>query len=180
MFGRRAGLGAAEYANEIDANTLNMNFDQITQHEKHILAPFSNTGGKNPYTVHQNLQEIMQNYFGVFRIKDKLEQGLKELEALIKDSKVLSVEGSRMFNPGWNLSVDLNSLFVVAEAAAKCALQREESRGAHSRVDFPESDDTKWNKVNSVISQDGDNMKLGLSPLPEMPDELKSLFSEDS
>ena len=180
VFGRRAGLGAAEYANEIDANTLNMNYGQITQHEKHILAPFSNTNGKNPYTVHQNLQEIMQNYFGVFRIKDKLEQGLKELEALINDSQVLSVEGSRMFNPGWNLSVDLNSLFIVAEAAAKCALQREESRGAHSRVDFPESDNTKWNKVNSVISKDGDKMNLGLSPLPEMPDELKSLFSEDS
>ncbi len=180
VFGRRAGLGAAEYANEIDSNTININKDQISQHEKEILAPFNNTGGKNPYTVHQNLQEIMQNYFGVFRIKDKLEQGLNELKALINDSKVLSVEGSRMFNPGWNLSVDLRSLFVVAEAAAKCALQREESRGAHSRVDFPESDNKKWNKVNSVISQDGDEMKLGLSPLPEMPDELKSLFSEDS
>ncbi len=78
-----------------------------------------------------------------------------------------------------DLSIDLNSLFIVSEAAARCALQREESRGAHSRVDYPESDNKKWNTVNSVISQDGDSMKLGLSPLQEMPDELKSLFSED-
>lgn len=179
VFGRRAGLGAAQYAGEIDSNTLNINDEQIALHEKEILAPFSNSNGENPYTVHQKLQEIMQNYFGVFRIEDKLKQGLKELEALINDSKVLSIEGSRIFNPGWNLSIDLNSLFVVSEAAARCALQREESRGAHSRVDYPESDNKKWNTVNSVISQDGDSMKLGLSPVPEMPDELKSLFSED-
>ena len=179
VFGRRAGLGAAEYANQIDSNTININDEQIALHEKEILAPFNNSNGKNPYTVHQKLQEIMQNYFGVFRIEDKLKQGLKELEALINDSKVLSIEGSRIFNPGWNLSIDLNSLFIVSEAAARCALQREESRGAHSRVDYPESDNKKWNTVNSVISQDGDSMKLVFSPLPEMPDELKSLFSED-
>lgn len=179
VFGRRAGLGAAEYANQIDSNTLNINNQQIAEHEKEILAPFSNSNGKNPYTVHQKLQVIMQNYFGVFRIEDKLKQGLKELEALINDSKVLSIEGSRIFNPGWNLSIDLNSLFIVSEAAARCALQREESRGAHSRVDYPESDNKKWNTVNSVISQDGDSMKLVFSPLPEMPDEIKSLFSED-
>ena len=91
---------------------------------------------------------------------------------------MLSIEGSRIFNPGWNLSIDLNSLFVVSEAAARCALQREESRGAHSRVDYPESDNKKWNKVNSVVSKEGDSMNVGLSPLPEMSDELKSLFSE--
>jgi succinate dehydrogenase / fumarate reductase flavoprotein subunit len=178
VFGRRSGLGAAEYASELDSNTLNLDDQQIAEHEKEILAPFNNSGGKNPYTVHQKMQEIMQNYFGVFRIEDKLKQGLSELETLINDSKVLSIEGSRMFNPGWNLSIDLSSLFIVSEAAARCALQREESRGAHSRVDYPESDSEKWNKVNSVISKDGDKMKLGLSPLPEMPDELKSLFSE--
>ncbi len=178
VFGRRAGLGAAEYANQIDSDTLNINDQQIAEHKNEVLAPFNNSNGQNPYIIHQKLQEIMQTYFGVFRIEEKLKQGLKELEALINDSKVLSIEGSRIFNPGWNLSIDLNSLFVVSEAAARCALQREESRGAHSRVDYPESDNKKWNKVNSVVSKDGDSMNVGLSPLPEMSDELKSLFSE--
>ena len=179
VFGRRAGLGAAEYANQIDSDTLNINDQQIAEHKNEVLAPFNNSNGQNPYIIHQKLQEIMQTYFGVFRIEEKLKQGLKELEALINGSKVLSIEGSRIFNPGWNLSIDLNSLFVVSEAAARCALQREESRGAHSRVDYPESDNEKWNKVNSVVSKDGDSMNVGLSPLPEMSDELKSLFSED-
>ena len=178
VFGRRAGLGAAEYANQIDSDTLNINDQQIAEHKNEVLAPFNNSNGQNPYIIHQKLQEIMQTYFGVFRIEEKLKQGLKELEALINGSKVLSIEGSRIFNPGWNLSIDLNSLFVVSEAAARCALQREESRGAHSRVDYPESDNKKWNKVNSVVSKEGDSMNVGLSPLPEMSDELKSLFSE--
>lgn len=179
VFGRRAGLGASEYAKTVDSNTLKIHDEQINQHEKELLAPFNNTSGQNPYTVHQNLQETMQNYFGVFRIKDKLEKGLTELEKLRQEAKLLKIEGSRMYNPGWNLCIDLKSLMIVAEAASKCALRREESRGAHSRVDFPQSDDHKWNKVNSLVKKDGESMYVGVTPLPTMPDELKSLFTED-
>ena len=179
VFGRRAGLGAVEYANNIESNALKIHDEQINKHENELLAPFNNSSGQNPYTVHQKLQEIMQNYFGVFRVKDKLSKGLDELEKLKQEAKNLMIEGSRMYNPGWNLSIDLKSLMIVAEAAARCAIQREESRGAHSRVDFPESDDKKWNTVNSCVKQDGESMNVGLTPLPVMPDELKSLFTED-
>jgi succinate dehydrogenase / fumarate reductase, flavoprotein subunit len=179
VFGRRSGLGAVEYAKNIESNTLKIHDEQINKHENELLAPFNHTNGQNPYTVHQKLQEIMQSYFGVFRIKDKLSQGLNELERLKQEAKILKIEGSRMYNPGWNLSIDLKSLIIVAEAAAKCALQREESRGAHSRVDFPESDDNNWNKVNSLVKKDDESMYVGVTPLPVMPDELKSLFTED-
>jgi succinate dehydrogenase / fumarate reductase flavoprotein subunit len=80
-----------------------------------------------------------------------------------------------MFNPGWHLCKDLKSMLIVSEAIAKCALQREESRGAHSRVDFPKYDDEKWGKVNSVISKDNGTMKISTSPLPQMPEELRQI-----
>ena len=80
-----------------------------------------------------------------------------------------------MYNPGWHLCKDLKSMLIVSEAIARCAHQREESRGAHSRVDFPETDKVKWAKLNSVITKDNGDMKLGTSPLPEMPEELKKI-----
>lgn len=179
VFGRRAGLGAAQYANEINGDSLKINEDEVEQAAREMLRPFENERGENPYTVHHSLQEVMQNYFGVFRIEEGLKEGLIELEKLKERASNLRIEGSRLYNPGWHLCRDLKSMLIVSEAIAKSALQRQESRGAHSRVDYPNTDDEKWGKVNSVISKDGDSMRVGVSPLPEMPEELKRLFVED-
>ena len=97
-----------------------------------------------------------------------------QIEILKERAVTLKIEGSRMYNPGWHLCKDLRSMLIVSEAIARCALQREESRGAHSRVDFPDYDE-KWGKVNSVISKDNGNMKISTSPLLEMPEELKRI-----
>ncbi|HXG31266.1 MAG TPA: succinate dehydrogenase flavoprotein subunit [Thermodesulfobacteriota bacterium] len=179
VFGRRAGLGAAQYANEINGDSLKINEDEVEQAAREMLRPFENERGESPYTVHHSLQEVMQNYFGVFRIEEGLKEGLLELEKLKERASNLKIEGSRLYNPGWHLCRDLKSMLIVSEAIAKSALQRQESRGAHSRVDYPNTDDEKWGKVNSVISKDGDSMRVGVSPLPEMPEELKRLFVED-
>jgi succinate dehydrogenase / fumarate reductase flavoprotein subunit len=136
---------------------------------------FENEEGENPYTVHQELQEVMGSYIGVFRIKDKMEEGLQELQVLKERASQLKIEGSRMYNPGWHLCKDLKSMLTVSEAIASCALQREESRGAHSRVDFPKADNEKWGKVNSVVSKDNGSMKISTSPLPQMPEELRKI-----
>jgi len=175
VFGRRAGLGAAQYANELRDNTLKIDDVDLEKAAQEMLLPFESAEGENPYTVHQDLQETMGSYVGVFRIKDKLAKGIEELYVLKERAANLKVEGSRMYNPGWHLCKDLKSMLIVSEAIARCAHQREESRGAHSRVDFPDSDKEKWGKLNSVISKDNGNMKLGTSPLAEMPEELKKI-----
>ena len=84
-----------------------------------------------------------------------------------------------MFNPGWHLCRDLKSMLIVSEALARCALAREESRGAHSRVDYPESDDEVWGKLNSVVALKNDAMDVGTQPIIPMPEELSKMFMED-
>ena len=175
VFGRRAGMGAADYANEINDNSLNIDDTEIDKAVKEMLEPFENPEGENPYSIHQALQDAMGEYVGVFRTHEKISEGVEELEILKERAVTLKIEGSRIYNPGWHLCKDLKSMLIVSEAIARCALQREESRGAHSRVDFPDYDEEKWGKVNSVISKDNGNMKIGTSPLPEMPAELKSI-----
>lgn len=175
VFGRRAGLGAAQYANELRDNTLKIDDVDLEKAAQEMLQPFENAEGENPYSVHQALQEVMGSYVGVFRTKEKLQDGLDELQVLKERASQLKIEGSRMYNPGWHLCKDLKSMLIVSEAIAKCALQREESRGAHSRVDFPNYNNEKWGTVNSVISRDNGTMKIGTSPLPQMPEELRQI-----
>jgi succinate dehydrogenase / fumarate reductase flavoprotein subunit len=179
VFGRRAGLGAAQYANEINGDSLKINEDELEQAAREMLRPFENVHGENPYTVHSTLQDVMQNYFGVFRIDEGLKGGINELEKLKERASHLKIDGTRLYNPGWHLCRDLKSMLIISEAIAKSALQRQESRGAHSRVDYPNTDDDKWGKVNSVITKDGESMRIGVSPLPEMPEELKRIIAED-
>ncbi len=178
VFGRRAGLGAAEYAKEISDNLLRINDEEVGMAAKELLQPFENTEGINPYSVHQSLQDAMQTYFGVFRIEDGLKEGMVELEKLKGYLSHLKIEGSRLYNPGWHLCRDLKSMFIVSQAIAKSAFQRKESRGAHSRVDYPDTDNSHWGKMNSVVWADGDEMKIGTRPVPEMPEDLKQLFVE--
>ncbi len=175
VFGRRAGLGAAQYANEIRDNTLKIDDIDLEKAAQEMLRPFENSEGENPYTVHQALQEAMGAYIGVFRTREKISDGIEEIQVLKDRASQLRIEGSRMFNPGWHLCKDLNSMLIVSEAIAKSAHQREESRGAHSRVDFPKYDNEKWGNVNSVISKDNGTMKISTSPLPQMPEELRKI-----
>ncbi len=175
VFGRRAGLGAAQYANELRDNTLKIDDIDLEKAAQEMLRPFENSEGENPYTVHQALQEAMGAYIGVFRTREKISDGIEEIQVLKDRASQLRIEGSRMFNPGWHLCKDLNSMLIVSEAIAKSAHQREESRGAHSRVDFPKYDNEKWGNVNSVISKDNGTMKISTSPLPQMPEELRKI-----
>jgi succinate dehydrogenase / fumarate reductase flavoprotein subunit len=175
VFGRRAGLAAAQDAKKSSAP----NFDaaQIAAAEREALAPFEATGQDNPYTIHHELQNVMQNLVGIFRTDADLRQALLELERLKARAKIMHVEGSRMFNPGWHLSIDLRCMLTVSEACAQAALARTESRGAHSRLDFPKTEDA-WGRKNQVIMRKGDRMTLSEVPRPEMPAELAQILDE--
>jgi succinate dehydrogenase / fumarate reductase flavoprotein subunit len=176
VFGRRAGLSAAAYA----AKTPQGNIDsaQIAQAEKDMLTPFERGEGENPYALHRDLQEVMQNLVGIFRLDEDLKKAMVELEKLKQRYAKVRVEGSRMFNPGWHLARDLHSMLTVSEAVTRSAILRKESRGAHSRIDFPDLDD-RWGKQNNVVTRDGGGMKIEQIPVKEMPEELKQLLAED-
>ena len=118
----------------------------------------------------------MQNYVGIFRNDEDLEKGLAELRQLNERAAKVKVSGSRLFNPGWHLARDLQSMLTVSEAVALSARERKESRGAHSRIDYPNYDEA-WGKQNNVVVRDGDQMKLRQLPIAEMPAELKEIVS---
>jgi succinate dehydrogenase / fumarate reductase flavoprotein subunit len=176
VFGRRAGLAAAEHAKRATASSLDN--EQIDRAEKELLAPFSNTASESPYAVHRDLQEVMQNLVGIYRTKEDLEKALVELEKLRVRAAKASVEGSRLFNPGWHLSYDLKAMLIVSEAVTHSALARTESRGAHSRIDHPNLDPV-WEKKHNIIVRESGAMRRRESPLEAMPEELKQILAED-
>ncbi len=177
VFGRRAGLAAAKHAKEVSSPTIDS--AQIDAAEKYALEPFQRQHGESPYAIHRDLQKTMQSLVGIFRTRSDVEQALTELQKLNQRWKLVSVEGSRMFNPGWHLALDLHSMLKISEAVAKCALVREESRGAHSRIDFPETT-AEWGTKNNIISQDSSGaMNLRQDLKSDLPDELKQVLAED-
>ena len=176
VFGRRAGAAAAQHAKQVSA--ARVDDGQIEQAEGEALRPFQTHGGENPYAIHRDLQQMMQSLVGIFRVRGDLEKALGELQKFKERLSRASVEGSRMFNPGWHLAMDLKSMLTVSEAVMRSALVREESRGAHSRIDFPELS-PEWGKKNNVIWRDGRDMGLRQETLPEMPAELEKLLAED-
>ena len=176
VFGRRAGLAAAQHAKSAAAPAVDAG--QIAEAEKELLAAFSNTGTESPYAVHRDLQKVMQSLVGIFRTEEDLKKALAELEPLKARAAKSSVEGSRMFNPGWHMYRDLKSLLICSEAVALCALARQESRGAHSRIDYPKYD-PEWAKKHNVIVHDGKKMKRLESPVEPMPEDLRQFVMAD-
>ena len=176
VFGRRAGLAAAKHAGTTPASVIDS--AQIDQAERDALAPFQRKQGESPYAIHRDLQSSMQKLVGIFRNKEDLERSLLEIDKAKERLAHVSVEGSRLYNPGWHLALDLKSMLTVSEAVALSALAREESRGAHSRIDFQKLDQT-WGAKNNTIQRDGEAMRLRQENVPEMPDELRALLAEE-
>jgi succinate dehydrogenase / fumarate reductase, flavoprotein subunit len=176
VFGRRAGLAAAEHAK--NAGTPAIDSTQIETAERELLAPFEHAGGESPYAVHRDLQETMQDLVGIFRNEADLKTALANLEKLKARADRVSIEGSRLYNPGWHLARDLQSMLIVSEAVARSGLARTESRGAHSRIDFPNLV-AAWGTKNNIIVRDGAEMKLRQSPVPPVPEELQLLLAEE-
>jgi succinate dehydrogenase / fumarate reductase flavoprotein subunit len=177
VFGRRAGLGAAAYAGK--ATSSSIDDAQIAEAERDMLAPFDRGEAENPYSVHRDLQETMQNLVGIFRVEEDMNKAMGELEKLKQRAARVRVEGSRLFNPGWHLSRDLKSMLTVSEAVARSALARKESRGAHSRIDYPKLDEQMWGRQHNLITRDGERMKLQQIPVDAIPAELNELLGED-
>ena len=146
------------------------------------FAPFGREDGHNPYDVQHELQETMQTLVGIIRTGPELEEALVKLEDLKQKTAKVQVKGGRAYNPGWNLATDLPSMITTSIAVAQGALNRKESRGGHTREDYP-GPDPEMGKVNFVQHQTGERgylapIAIAPEPLPEMPAELRKLLEE--
>jgi succinate dehydrogenase / fumarate reductase, flavoprotein subunit len=178
VFGRRAGEAAAADASKLGTRSLAVADADVEAAEMEALAPFEREGGENPYTIQQDLQTTMQKLVGIIRRADEMRQALTEIEALKERAAKLTVEGHRQYNPGWHLALDLRNMLQVSECIARAALERTESRGGHTRDDYPATD-PEWGTRNIVLTETPDGViSTRQQPLPVMPDELKSFFEE--
>ncbi len=175
VFGRRAGMGAAEFASQNPALQV-VNNEEIERDVRRTMAPFERRG-EDPYAVHAALQDVMAKYVGIFRSEEDLQEGLQQISRVRERVENTHVEGSVMFNPGWHLARDLENLMVCAEATCRAALLRRESRGAHSRTDFPK-EDPQLGMVNLCVRKGAVGMTVSPTPCPTMPEELRKLLEQ--
>jgi succinate dehydrogenase / fumarate reductase flavoprotein subunit len=176
VFGRRAGAAAAHRAQQVTAAPLDER--TIAAAATAALAPFERDGGENPYAIQHDLQTVMHDLVGIIRTAAEVEQALVRIEELKVRARALTVEGHRQYNPGWHLALDLPHMLRVSECIARAALERQESRGGHTRDDFP-GPDPEWGLLNVVCTLDDDD-RVGLhrQALPAMPGDLAEIFEE--
>ena len=178
VFGRRAGSCAAEYARTASAVSVDMS--QVDCAAEAMLAPFkNNAGGDNPYTLHAELRKCMQNLVGIIRVESELLQAQEEISRLKQRLEKVSVQGNRQYNPAWHLALDMETMLTVSEAITLAALERKESRGGHTRDDYPNTD-AALGRVNVVTRRKGDALVCQQEQLAEMPDDLRAIVEGKS
>ena len=196
VFGRRAGAGAAAYVDALPARPAVTQAD-LDQAAHRAVQPFdgANADGaavaENPYTIHAELQQCMNDLVGIIRTQAEVEQALDRLEELKRRAASVQVEGHRQFNPGWHLALDLRNMLLVSECVARAALLRTESRGGHTREDHPDLQPQWRNKLLVCsVAQDGAQERVDVRPQPQVPmraellelfefDELAKYYTED-
>ncbi|MCO6006609.1 fumarate reductase/succinate dehydrogenase flavoprotein subunit [Actinoallomurus purpureus] len=185
VFGRRAGLGASEYAS---ATTVSVPESEIEAAMAEALEPYEREAGENPYTVHQELQQTMNDLVGIIRREDELEQAIEALGKLRERVQNVAVAPSAgaspkegqgpAYHPGWHLALDLRNMMIVSECVARAALERQESRGGHTRDDYPKMS-ADWRKVNLVCRVRDGVVELKRQDMEPMREDLLSLFELD-
>jgi succinate dehydrogenase / fumarate reductase, flavoprotein subunit len=180
VFGRRAGLYAAEYVDTLGLPPAIADAD-VAAAAAEALAPLARGiagAGENPYALHAELQQTMNDLVGIIRRADEIETALGQLEKFRERVDAVGATGGRAYNPGWHLALDLRNMLLVSECIARAALEREESRGGHTRDDFPQMS-PQWRKVNLICLLDGDGVALKRQPLEPMSDDLIRIFDRD-
>jgi succinate dehydrogenase / fumarate reductase flavoprotein subunit len=178
VFGRRSGLGAVSYLDGLGERPALDEADVNAARDRALL-PFKNEGGENPYSVQLDLQQTMNDLVGIIRNGDEMEQALKKLLDFGGRTRQVAVDGRREFNPGWHLALDLRNMLLVSLCVAKAALERTESRGGHTRDDYPVMD-SDWRHVLLVASANGeDDINLERKEQLAMRPELFDLFEMD-
>ena len=176
VFGARTGSAAAAHATTMAADPY-VDPVQVQDGAAELATPLERETGEDPYAIQRDLQSMMGSLVGIYRSQADLEEALVRLAALRRRWDDVRATGGRTYNPGWNLVFELRNLLTVSEAVTRSALQRTESRGAHSRLDHPTTDDANWGGVNSVVARAADGaMTVTTAPLPPMTDALRGLL----
>ena len=175
VFGKRAGDGAVDYIESLGPALPAVAQGDLDAAVEEALVPFTRAGGESPYEVHAELQTTMNDLVGIIRREQEVKDALAALEKFRERARALSVPGERAYNPGWHYAQDLRNMLLVAECVAMAALEREESRGGHTREDYPEMS-PDWRKVNLILTLKGDTVEMISQPLPVMREDLLDLF----
>ena len=174
VFGKIAGENAALLAKDVE-EFLPINSNEIENAIEETLSPLSRTNGENPAKVVEDLREMMQLKVGIISTEKLLKEALKDLDDLEERAQKTSAGTSRIYNPGWHQALEIDAMIDVSRMCTLAALHREESRGGHTRDDFPTPDYRYWGKINSVITKK-DGMKIEHRRYPPIDEELKKLL----
>ena len=174
VFGKIAGENAALLAKDVE-EFLPIDSNEIENAIEETLSPLSRTNGENPAKVVEDLREMMQHKVGIIRTEKLLKEALKDLDDLEERAQKTSAGTSRIYNPGWHQALEIDAMIDVSRMCTLAALHREESRGGHTRDDFPTPDYRYWGKINSVITKK-DGMKIEHRRYPPIDEELKKLL----
>ena len=175
VFGRRAGMGAAEYLERLGSARPGVSEADVAAAHAEALAPLSREHGENPYEVHAEVQETMTSLVGIIRKEEEIKAALDTLAKLGERATAVMAAGGTAYNPGWHLALDLRNIMLIARCVAKAALERTESRGGHTRDDHPGMD-PEWRKVNLICSLDGERVALRRQAMPPIRPDLLALF----
>jgi succinate dehydrogenase / fumarate reductase flavoprotein subunit len=178
VFGRRAGMSAAERALE-HPGAQEISETQVADVTRQATSYFDNEGTENAYAVHRDLQETMQSLVGIIRIESELIEAKAKLAELEERASNCVVEGGIRFNPGWHLALDLESMLAVSNCTTLSAIERRESRGGHTREDYP-GFRPEFENVNMVTRLVDGKYLVAQEPKPQMPDELAKMFEEEA
>jgi len=176
VFGKRAGEYAAAYAKDHDAGALHE--DRVNEVLREALAPFDRNSTTNPFEIQQELRVMMQEKVGIVRREAEMVEAIDRIHVLRRQAANVAVSGGRAYNPGWHTAMDLRNMLTFTESIALAALERKESRGAHTRIDHPDKS-TQFGQVNMVIRQGPDDKaQLSRAPIREVPPELQVIIKE--
>jgi succinate dehydrogenase / fumarate reductase, flavoprotein subunit len=181
VFGRRAGVGAAEYVATLAGKYPAPRAGSLDGAQRVAISPFEPPEAdnvENPYTLHQELQQTMNDLVGIIRKAEEIEAALGKLAVLKQRVRKVRAEGDRQFNPGWHLALDLRNMLAVSECVARAALLRQESRGGHTRDDYPKME-AEWRQKNLICSAKDDRIDVAAQPLTSMREDLLKLFERD-
>jgi succinate dehydrogenase / fumarate reductase flavoprotein subunit len=178
VFGRRAGAGAADYVKKLGGSAPSASDKAIAHAHEHLNAPFIREGDENPYALHNELQNVTQDLVGIIRTEKELVDALKKLESIRERAGKVKATGGKAFNPGFHLAIDLENMLLVSESIARSALERQESRGGHTRDDYPKMD-PNWRQVNHLTQWRGKSVEVEAQPAKMLPNELIELFEMD-
>jgi succinate dehydrogenase / fumarate reductase flavoprotein subunit len=172
VFGRRAGIAAAAYAKATTLPTVNDG--DVASEISRVLKPLSIASGPNPFELKERIAATMWKYVGIVRNEQDLREGLAEIEKIKDDATNVAAKGERAYNQSWIEAIEVGNMLLDCRAIISSAIERRESRGAHTRADYPGKQDSVW-LVNIITKQVGGDLVTERVPVPEMPSELKEL-----